>query len=531
MSVDPKPRSNAAGAPPRNSASLYAVNAASSVITTLLRMSALVWVNQYLLRRVSPDEYALFPVIASLMVVAELFPTVFLRGLARFMVEADAREDNRELTTIVSSMTLVLFAVAGVLLGAGIVAAIRINDVITVAPEHRSDAQIMLLLLLSVLCLRVATTPFRLGLHVRMRFVEQNLVLLATEVLRIVLLLSLLLAVSTQVLWVAVALSVANMVNVIIMIIYTVRILPDARFRMSFVSLDTIRRLLGFSLWTMFQGFNNLVLKALPALLLNRHSSAVDVATFHVGSLADTQIRRLVVAASTPAKPALTTIYATEGESALQSFYYRGGRYYLWAAMFLVPPLLVFAYPLIDLYVGERYLQAATVMIVLLATYPFTWASGMFYEIAYSVGRIKAFNLCLLMLSLTALAGMWYFVVMRDMGAMGASLGLGAAHVLVYLFVMWPTGLWLVKGAWSVFIRKALVPGLAPFATAIFACLAYAEAFPISGWLGFFAGCGLSMLIYVFVLVAICLDDTDRKLVKRAGQKIRARLSGKQNTA
>lgn len=510
--------------PPKNNASRYVVNVSSSIATAIIRMSALVWVNQYLLRRIEPAEYALVPVVAALLIVAELFPTVFLRGLARFMVEADARRDGRDMTSIVSSMVPVLFAVALVLFIAGLLAVIHIDRVITVDPQYRTQAQAMLFMLVSVLCIQVAATPFRIGLHVRMRFVEQNLILLGTETLRVVLLLILLLAVSTQVLWVAVASSVANLVNMLILITYTLNILPDARLRLSAVSVSTIRRLLSFSLWTLFQGLNNLVLKAAPALLLNRNSSAIDVASFHVGSLADTQIRKLVVAASAPAKPALTTIYATEGESALQSFYYNGGRYYLWVTLFLLPPLVVFAYPLITLYAGERYTLAAPVMLLLLGVYPVIWASGMFYEIAYAIGRIRAFNICLMVLSLTALVGMWYFVVVRDMGALGAALGLSGAYVLVYLFLMWPIGLWLVRGKWSVFIMKTLLPGLGPFAAACLGCLIYSEIFSIDDWGKFFLGCGLSAFVYVGVLFTMCINQNDRKLLERARRKIGNRL-------
>ncbi|CUH49081.1 hypothetical protein [Ruegeria atlantica] len=506
--------------PSHNNVSRYVVNASSSIATAIIRMSALVWVNQYLLRRIEPAEYALVPVVASLLIVAELFPTVFLRGLARFMVEADARRDGRDMTSIVSSMVPVLFTVALVLFIAGVLAVIHIDRVITVDPQYRTQAQAMLLMLVSVLCIRVAATPFRLGLHVRMRFVEQNLILLGTETLRIVLLLVLLLAVSTQVLWVAVASSVANLVNMLILIGYTFNVLPDARLRLSAISFSTIQRLLSFSLWTLFQGLNNLVLKAVPALLLNRNSSAIDVASFHIGSLADTQIRKLVVAAAAPAKPALTTIYATEGESTLQSLYYHGGRYFLWVTLFLLPPLLVFAYPLIMLYAGDKYNLAAPVMLLLLGVYPLIWASGMFYEIAYAVGRIRAYNVCIMVLSLSALTGMWYFVVVHNMGALGAAIALSGAYVLVYPLLMWPIGLWLVRGKWSTFLLKTLFPGLGPFAAACLGCLIFSKVFPIDGWGKFFLGCGLSSLVYVGVLFTMCINQNDRELLVRARRKI-----------
>ncbi len=512
------------GGPPRNSASRYVVNAGSSVLTTLIRMTVLVWMNQYLLRRIEPAEYALVPVITSLMVVAELFPLIFLRGLSRFMVEADARNDDRGVAEIASSMFPVLLSVATVLLVGGLFVVVHIDSIITVDPAYRADAQIMLLLLVSVMCLTVAATPFRVGLYVRQRFVEQNLILLGSELLRVGMLLTLLLMVSTKALWVIVASSAGNLVNVLVLIVVTYYVLPGARFRLSLISLATIRRLMSFSLWTFVQSINNLALRAAPALLLNRHSTALDVAAFHVGNLADVQIRKVVVSAAAPMIPALTTIYATEGEGALQRFYYQGGRYYLWATLFLLPPLLVFADPLIELYIGARYADAALVMVLVLGAYPFTWASAMFYQIAYAVGRIKTFNLCILFLAGVALVAMWYFVAVRNMGAIGAALGLGGAYALVHLLIMWPWGLWLVRGRWSRFLRTTVLPGILPFAAAMLACWFYVWTVPIDSWPRFFSGCGLSALVYAAVLFGLALQDGDRALIGRAAAKIRKRL-------
>jgi O-antigen/teichoic acid export membrane protein len=398
-----------------------------------------------------------------------------------------------------------------------------IDRVIEVAPVWRDDARIMLLLLICVLCLDVATTPLRVGLYVRMRFVELNLIQLLTEFLRVAILLSLLFGVSTRALWMVVATAAGGIANILILLVYTRRILPEARFRAGLISRTTIRQLLGFSLWTLVQGLNNLVLRAAPALLLNRHASPVDVASFQVGNLADMQIRKLVVAAVAPATPALTTIYATEGEAALQKFYYIGGRYYLWAALFLIPPLLVFAYPLIELYVGARYGEAATVMVLILGAYPFTWASGMFYQIAYAVGRIRAFNIYSLFLGVVALAAMWYFVVVREMGAIGAAAGLGGGYAVVHLLIMWPFGLRLVQGRWRDFLTRTLLPGLGPFAAALAACYLYGRLVPIDSWAAFIGGCATSAAIYVMVLGGACLKPEDKTLLRRAWRRIARR--------
>lgn len=507
-----------------NTSGRFILNAASSVLTTLISMTVLLWVNQYLLRRISPEEYALVPILISLMVFAEFFRIIFTRGLSRFMVAADAQDDHTEVSRIVSSMLPVLGAVALFLGAGGALIVVYIDQVIKVEPAYLRDAQVMMSLLVLTLCVSIVTTPLCAGLYVRMRFVELNLVKLGTEVFRVIVLMSLLVGIGPQALWVVVASSAANLLNFLIMAIYTFRILPSARFRKALVSVKTMRRLLSFSMWTSVQGLNMFVQRALPALLLNRFSTGVDVAAFYVGNLPNQQIRKLTQAAAGPATPALTSIFATQGEEALQKYYYQGGRYHLWGTLFLLPPLIIFAHDLIILYVGETYLEAATVMIVLLIIYPFHWATAMFYQIAYATEKIKAFNITSIGLALTSGAAMYYFVAMRDLGAAGAAYGMATGFIATQIFLIWPMGLRLVKGSWRVFLRETMMPGLVPFLSALGLCVIYDQVIGSDSWLKFIGGCAVSAIGYIAVLLLTCLDDIDRTILQDMKGKLRRRM-------
>lgn len=508
-------------------ASRLAVNAIASVTTEVLGMSALFWVNQYLLRRISPQEYALIPVIVSLMFFAEFLRIIFTRGMGRFMVEEDTKGDDAGVTRVVSSMLPVLGAVSGFVAVVGGLAVWNIASIIKVDPAHVDDARLMLSLLLATFCFGIATTPIASGLYVKMRFVEQYLIDLGMEVLRIAVLLLLLLGVSTQARWVVVASCTAGMGGMIIRMIYTYRILPAARLRWSAISPATMRHLLSFSLWTSVQGFTNFAQRAAPALFLNRYSTALDVASFHVGNLPNLQIQKLITAVSVPSMPELTALYALQGEAALKPLYYRGGRFFLWGSLFLTPPLIVYAHALITLYVGETYARAAVVMATLLAIYPFTWASAMYYRIAYAIGRIKAYNIYSVALSIAALAGMYLFVAVLDMGAIGAAYGLAAGFILANLCLIWPMGLRLVHGNWATFIRSTLLPGLVPFVAALAACWIFGRLVDIDTWLRFGLGCLLSAVVYGAVLLAACLDKDDRAMLAQLLAKLRRKLSGR----
>jgi len=321
--------------------------------------------------------------------------------------------------------------------------------------------------------------------------------------------------------------TVAQVTSVLVLVGITFRILPAVRFRWSMASRAKAKQLLSFSLWTSVLALNQFVQRAAPALFLNRFSTDIDVASFYLGNLPNQQIRRLTQAAANPATPALTALYAAEGEKALREHYYRGGRYHLWAALFLAPPLIAFAEPLMRLYAGESYVGAAVVMVILLAIYPFHWASAMFYQIAYAIGRIKAFNICSVFMALIALAAITLFVVVLEMGALGAALGMFLGFGLAQVGIIWPFGLKLIEGSWRLFFTRTLVPGLAPCLAGVGACLAFGWAVPVDSWLMLGLGATVSVVVYVAVMAAFCLDARDKEMA----QKALARITGRARKA
>jgi glycosyltransferase involved in cell wall biosynthesis/O-antigen/teichoic acid export membrane protein len=516
----PRPASGA----PRSSARLYATNAVSSVATRVLQLTVLVWVNQHLLRRIAPEEYSLLPLVMSLIVFADILKNVFTGGIVRFLVEADARNDDLEVTRIVTSMVPVLAGAALLCAAAGGAAAWWIDAILKIEPEYVPEARLMLFLLVGMLCLTILATPLAYGLYIRQKFPILNLIELGCETLRVVILLVLLLGVSTRVIWLVVATTCAGLASLAIRIALTRRLMPSIRLQSGAFSVPTIKRLTGYGAWTTLQGFTRLVSDAVPPLILNRFGTALDVAAFHLGRLPDVQMRRIVTAAALPAQPALTSIYATRGEEALRELYYHGGRYHLWLTLAIIAPLVVFAPEIVALYVGEKYAISATVASVLLGIYPFVWSSAMFYRIAHAVARIAAFNLCDAVVQGAIVLALFYAVAVQGWGAVGAGLAIAAVNVVLHLALMWPMGLRLVKGSWKQFARKTIVPGILPFAAALLACFGFRGSLSLDSWTKIGLGSLLALVVYLVVLLAFCLDAMDRDLIRRLRRRTGAAL-------
>ena len=510
---------------PENSVKRYGINAASTVATRLLQLTVLVWVNQFLLRRIAPEEYSLYPLVLSLMVFAELFRSVFTSGLGRYIVEADSRDDAAGVTRVVSSMFPVLLLLAGCLLAAGGLMMWQLDRLLTIEPGYLADARLMLLLLLATLCVNVVSAPFTEGLYVRQRFVAMNLIALGGECVRIGVLVALLFGCGTKVLWLVVATTCGVLTTVSLHWAMTWRMLPAARFRRESFSLATVRALFGFGAWTTVGGLASMVSSTVPMLLLNRFGTALEITMLHLGRLPDTQLRNVITAISGPAQPALTRMFAREGAGALTDLYYRGGRYYLWLALIFVVPLLVFGRELIELYAGPQYVGAAGVMFVLLGVYPCVWASAMFFQVVFAMGKVREFYVCDLVIQLVTLAVLFYLVAVRGMGALGAALALGLTSGVLHIALIWPMGLASVGGRWRSFAQQTVLPGLIPFAVTIAAACGLRAVVQLDSWFALGAASAATVAVYVSVMFAFCLDPFDRSLVARAVAMARARIA------
>jgi O-antigen/teichoic acid export membrane protein len=506
-----------------NTVGLYATNAVSSVLTRLLQLTVFVWVNQYLLRRIAPEEYSLFPVVVSLMFFADIFKNIITGGIGRFLVEADSCDDETGVTRIVSSMFPVVLCAAACFAIVGVIVAWQIGNLLNIGLAYLPQARLMLLLLVILLCLSVAASPFSEGAYIRQRFVTLNLIELTTEAFRITVLLVLLLTVSTKVMWLVVASTCAGIVNLFLRVLLTRRWMPAIRFRKDLFCTATARKLIRFGAWTSIQGITGLASSTAPTLLLNRFASALDVASFHLGRLPEIQIRGLAAVAAGPALPALTRIYAIGGEGSLNDLYYRGGRYFLWVTLLLVAPLLVFAKQIIHLYAGENYAPAAAVMVALFAVYPFHWASAMFFQVAHATARIGAYYICDVVVQACTLLALFY-AVRQGFGAPGAGLAIALVGGSLHLLLIWPMGLRLVNGSWKQFILQTIIPGVVPFLSALLACHAFLAFVDLNSWSMIVLGSGMAAVVYCAALGVFCLDSEDRSLLARATARLRTLL-------
>ena len=491
---------------------LLLVNSASSVLAKLFNMFFIVWAYQYLLNRISAEEFAILPVVMVLITFAPLFFAIFIGGIARYVVEAYTKADFDQITIIVSSIFLPMAVMATVFFSGGVIFALNIDHVFNVAPEMRDDAQVMMALLVVSFGLQMLGTPFSVGFHVLQRYVELNLLGVARDLLRITLLVTLLIWAGPHVIWVVVATAVAETLHTAAIFWRSRQMVPELSFRLGAFESRRMRELMSFGIWTTLGRLGNLMYTNAATLLLNLYGTAVDVTVYHIGATFFRQLEGTVQLAIQPAQTALTSMHADGNQDRFANLVFRGGRYALWAALIVAVPMLVFADDFIALYLEqEQYARAALAIVLFMLILPFTYPTAMLAMAAMAKAEVRSFFLPAFLFQLAGLVLMVLVVTLTDLGAVGMVLSLLLITALSQVTYYWRFCLKLTKRTLAQFWRQVLRPGLTPALATLGFCLGLDAVIGQNSWLSLILSGMASALVYLGILLGFCLSVDERQ--------------------
>jgi O-antigen/teichoic acid export membrane protein len=497
---------------------LMVVNSASSLAARLISVFILVWLQQYLLRRISPEEYSLLPVVYAVMAFVPLVTTVMTGGIGRYVVEAYANDDGERVSAIVTTMVPLL---CGLALSIGMLAALfiwKVDWLLTIAPERVDEARLMLGILFLTLLVRLVLEPFSLGLYVKQRFVLINVITLVSEVVRLVLLCVLLFGLGTRVLWVVVASSAAEMTSIGALIFFSRLAAPELRLRRGGFRGAIARELVSFGGWTSLGQIARVIRQKADIIVLNKLATAVDVNCMYLGSLAYNQIRTMVGRVTVPIEPPLVAMYAANDTPRLRSAYLKGGKYVIWASLFVATPLIVFREEVFQLYLGGAYdthVAAGAVTAIVLIGLSLASANEMVWKIARAAGDVGPLMRRLCTVQLANLGLTIYLVGVHRMGAIGAALSSLIMVIVSVPLLYFPEACRLTGLRWSDWIRRTILPGYQPAVVMGFTLHFLQSAFRPQSWATLASCGGVGALVYLFWLLRFCLEQSERRDAKR----------------
>lgn len=499
---------------------LLAVNMASSVAAKILNITVLVWLNQYLLKQIGAEEYSLYPVTISIMAFGPLLSAILTSGLGRYTLNAYARDDDEEVTRIVSTMFPILLGVGVLVAASGWWMAANIERVLSINPPQLKDARWMIGLMFLSLAIRLPLAPFGTGLFIRQRFVLDNLISVGSEFLRIGLLLLLIFLLEARVIWVVVAMTAAELSRLLIRQVISRKLVPSLRFSPKLIEWNRSRELISFGSWNLVAKTADTIRTSADPLILNKMAGAFEVSCFYLGSTVSSQINQAAALVLQPVLPTLVTMDALEDKKRLRSAFLRSGRYGVWVAMLIAGPLIVFHREVIALYVGEAYAKAGTVMMLLLLLVPMIFSAVLLPSLAFAKAQVRRLAIYEMIFQSANLILTLFLVGGLKWGAVGSATATLVTTTLGGLFLTVPLALKLADVSLRKWLSETFYPGIVPAAGTMLLLEAARIAHSPDGWimLGTYALCGGILNLGLIVRV---MNPADREFLDRGVGKLR----------
>ncbi len=489
---------------------LIAVNSASSAISLIVNVSILLWLQQYLLKHIPPEEYSLIPVILSIMAFAPLLSTVLTGGMARYMTVAYARGDEEEVTRICSSMFPLLLMAGVFLFLLGLILAWNIDSFLVIDPKYRFDAQIMLILMVFSTSLRLPITAFNSGFMVRQKLVWSDLIDIGCQFLRVGLLLILLFEVSTRALWVTVALVVSELVGMSITTPISMRLVPAQRFRFDMFKAALAKEITKFGGWWLLGSLSSVLKRAMDPLILNRFATAVDVTIYYIADMGPRLLLQVLTPISRPFFPILGAMYATEDFIKLRNTYTRTARYHTWVVMMIAVPAIIFSTQVMHLYLDGKYDEAGGVMAILLVVSILSAMNALGTAVALAAGDMKGLSLRGLVVQLINLMLTVLFVIYLQKGAYGSAYATLAAFILVEITLKWPFCWRIAHTRFEDWFKEVFQPTIYTAIPSVIFCLFCLKLNPPDTWFMLITFSAISAILYIVTIMMIGIRQQDK---------------------
>lgn len=492
---------------------LVAVNATSSISGWLFSLVFIVWVQQYLVRRITPEEYSLLPVLMSLMIPLPVIATAFTSAMGRHATECYARGDDAGIADLASSTMPALGVIAVIILAAGAMLVGFVDRMMVIPTTHLAEVRLMMALIIAMYVIRMFAAPISIGVFVTQRHWAYHLLSVLCELLRQGVTAALLIGVSVRILWLVVGLVASSLVETTVMVLLSVHYLPALRTAGS-VHWTLTWKTLRFGSWVVVDQIGGMLFKAMDPLLLNRYATPAAVGSFNLGSLPSRHLQSMVEMGAGAVSPVLVTLHAHGKREELESAFIRLGRYALWVGGMLCP-FWVLRNEVYGLYLGPRaqtYSTAADVaLITLLSLVPMHSVFAL-QRIAYACNRPRACNTIMLVCQVCNLGVTWVLVKHYQLGAYGSALG--------NLIALWgATALGLLPLSFRSFgvspkryLTETLLRGLIPWGCSFAVLLLWTT--PACSWMAVLVRSVIATAAYG-VAILVLLNASEKRDVAR----------------
>lgn len=336
-------------------------NIAWNYIGFLYQMGISFGLTSYITRHLVVSEYGLFLFVMSLSNTLYLLDMGLSSVLVQAYVKEAARAEGDGLSSLLSTSFLALGALGliGVLIFAGIAAILP--GPFNIPPEYIHEASSIFIIAALVILVSFPSIAVEQAYQASNRFDRINHIQLFTSTVQVILSV-VVLAAGYRIIALALVLLATAFLRLLCLILALPASVPNVRLSLTRFEWKILKPLITDSKWAFLQNLSASLFDLLVWTILGSLGTMQEAALFGLASKLPTQLRNLVDKGANVALPLMSESHTHGDEAALRKTYLKFQQLVFGASIPFVVLGCYFARPLIELWAGKPYTDAAPVL-------------------------------------------------------------------------------------------------------------------------------------------------------------------------
>lgn len=396
-----------------------AKNVGSNWLGLFVNMAVGFFLAPFILRKIGDEAFGLWVLVFSLTGYYGLFDFGVRSSIIRYVAKFKATQDDEQLTRLVNTSLFSYSIVSLMLLLATGLASRYVDSLFHVAPAFLHTARLLFLMVGAALALGFPLSVFAGILEGLQEFFWLGLTQVAAALLR-ALLIVIALDRGRGLLTIALISVALGLLSYLVYIALVLRVLP-LRIGRRFVNRATFRLMMSYGIVTFGIGLGENLRFRSDAAVIGVFLSPAAITHFSIGSKLADYSSEVVQSMAQIFTPMSSHFDATGDLESLRKIFVAGNRACALTTLPLAAGLIVLGKPLIEVWVGARYLSSYSVLLLLLVPKALYLAQATSTKILFGMGRHRWLAVVLFAEGVANLG--LSILLLRPLGINGVALG------------------------------------------------------------------------------------------------------------
>lgn len=414
-------------------------NTTSNVFFRIMVMALGIITAPIVVKAVGKEEFGFILLAGTITGYFSLLGFGLPGAIVKYVSEYMAKKDNLNLTRVINS-TLFVFVVVGVFISIFIILSINLGalSLFNITPDKINSAKNVFYIASILALFSWPANVVNNAIEGLQEYHKVNIINFVTRIIGITATITFaLLGFSIEIIYLASNLGL--IISWFWKFIYLRRSLPFWRINLNEVHRDTLKMLVGFSLWMLLLQISSLLTYQTDKIIISTMLPVSMLTVYYVLYKPIEIIKTLTSFLRIAIMPAASELHSTKGLAGLKGLIYRASRYFVGLNAPLTIIGLFLSKPFIELWMGYEYTEYIYVTQIYCASLLLLQTNGLLGEVYFGTGKVK--RVAILAIIISVFNVILSIILVKSIGFPGVLIATLIAQLIERIFqyiIMFP---------------------------------------------------------------------------------------------